>query len=111
MLRDTSLGRMSDLRPTPLIVPTRRIDLLDRYRVPYAIEPTADAGLIEIGSGTGEGSRLVSIAARPHAAERLYRLDGCALFTALPPESVVSATLRRLGDRWEVVSPILDASG
>ena len=87
---------------------TRKIDLLERYRVPYRVEGL-DGDVLEVSRAGGEGPYLLSVGSdRPI---RHYLLDGASLFVALADEAAVNEAVARYGGDWVPEIPIVDLAG
>jgi hypothetical protein len=92
-----------------MLVATRRIELFDRYRVPYEIEDEGPGTVLRIRRADG-GAELISVTG-VEGDEQFHLIDGTPLFAALAAPSVVDASLPSSAGPWTHGTPVSDASG
>lgn len=90
---------------------SRRVGLLDRYRVPYVVTIRSPSNLLSIGRADGTGPRLLSLRASPREEERFYCFEGAVLYVALAENPALNAGLQESGCNWEEEWPITDFAG
>jgi peptidoglycan/xylan/chitin deacetylase (PgdA/CDA1 family) len=96
-----------------MFVASRRVQLLERYRVPYLVdEDTGHEGVLRIGRADGSGPELLAVAPPRGSTQHCrFILDGASLCTELANSSTVASVLREAGGDWCDGLPILDAGG
>ena len=94
-----------------MLVASRRIGLLDRYRVPYRIDPsTGSDGLVRIARADGEGCELVSVPGADGGRHERFVLDGAVLHAPVADaQAAAPAIANRHG--WTDETPIVDSLG
>jgi peptidoglycan/xylan/chitin deacetylase (PgdA/CDA1 family) len=94
-----------------MLVASRRIGLLDRYRVPYTVNPsTAEAPVVRIARADGQGPELLSVPAAIDAPRGPFIIDGAFLHA---PVADTNAAALTAGSRrgWTDETPIVDELG
>jgi peptidoglycan/xylan/chitin deacetylase (PgdA/CDA1 family) len=89
---------------------TRRVELLERYRVPYRIVGTGEPGVLRLRAA-GRAAELISLAGDPSADAEFFVLEGTRFFTALAESDAVGAVLAATGREWHANLPITDLNG
>jgi peptidoglycan/xylan/chitin deacetylase (PgdA/CDA1 family) len=94
-----------------MLVASSRVGLLDRYRIPYRVEPRPADGLLRIAREDGTGPELLSLAGGSADQAQPYVLDRAFLYVALPDQTAIKAVLDASGRSWTELAPIFDRSG
>jgi peptidoglycan/xylan/chitin deacetylase (PgdA/CDA1 family) len=91
-----------------MLVASRPIGLLDRYRVPYTVEPEIADGFIKLARADGTGPQLLSLGAAREAPERDYVFEGAVLHVALAAPAAFEAMLDHSHLEWNDELAIVD---
>jgi peptidoglycan/xylan/chitin deacetylase (PgdA/CDA1 family) len=93
-----------------MLLASHPIRLLDRYRVPYEVDPSiSDSGAVRIRRA--DGAELVAVAAPLEVCRRPHFLGGAFLFGALADHRTLADHVPGFDPGWQAEMPILDQAG
>lgn len=95
-----------------MFVASRPIGLLDRYRVPYVVDPTTARGFVRIARADGAtGAELLSFGGDSTGSARSYRLEGALLHASIVGDEALADRLGDTHGAWTEEAPIVDSHG
>ncbi len=93
-----------------MLIASRRIALLDRYRVPYSIHEEPGTDIIRIRREESNGPELISVPGNARSAEN-YVFSGALVHAAIAGRPAIDAAIAASSRTWTDETPILDLSG
>jgi peptidoglycan/xylan/chitin deacetylase (PgdA/CDA1 family) len=95
-----------------MLVASRRIELFERYRIPYSVDETISGGVLRIRRADGDGGEVLSLGATPaNGGARAHRVDGALLYAALAEPSAFATRLPGEREAWTPERDIVDPGG
>jgi len=94
-----------------MLVASRRIGLLERYRVPYVVDPsTGEEHVVRIARADGQGAELLSVSAAVDTPAGPFVFDGAFLHAPVA-ETDAAAVAAGSTRAWAEETPIVDELG
>ena len=99
------------VRGVTFVTVSRKLELLERYRVPYEVDGQDDRGAVRLHASERPGVELVALAGGPSARAEFCFLADTPLYAAVAAQDRVDAFLASSGQDWRADLPITDVAG